>query len=61
MIENTVKKVIRYTKFVIIVLGICYVALTFGLGCRFEANCLLVGPGPIGGVPSVGGGLSKES
>ena len=25
-----------------------------GLGCRFEANCPLVGPGPIGGVLSVG-------
>ena len=25
-----------------------------GLGCRFQTNCPLVGPGPIGGVPSVG-------
>ena len=26
-----------------------------GLGCRFKANCLLVGPEPIGDVSSVGG------
>ena len=25
------------------------------VGCRLKANCPLVGPGPIGGVPSVGG------
>ena len=24
-----------------------------GLGCRFKANCPLVGPGPVGDVPSV--------
>ena len=30
------------------------------LGCRFKANCPLVGPGPIGAVPSMGG-LSKGS
>ena len=24
------------------------------LGCRFKANCPLVGPGHVGGVPSVG-------
>ena len=24
-----------------------------GLGCRLEVNCSLVGPGSIGGVPSV--------
>ena len=24
------------------------------VGCRLKANCPLVGPGPIGGVPSVG-------
>ena len=24
------------------------------VGCRFESNCPLVGPGTIGGVPSVG-------
>ena len=24
------------------------------VGCRIKANCLLVGPGPIGGEPSVG-------
>ena len=24
------------------------------VGCRFESNCPLVGPGSIGGVPSVG-------
>ena len=29
-------------------------------GCRFESNCPLVGPGTIGGAPSVGG-LSKGS
>ena len=23
-------------------------------GCRHESNCLLVGPGTVGGVPSVG-------
>ena len=27
------------------------------VGCRFKANCPLVGPGPFGGVPSVGGGV----
>ena len=25
-----------------------------GLGHRIKANCLLMGPGPVGGVPSVG-------
>ena len=30
------------------------------VGCRFESNCSLVGPGTTGGVPSVGG-LSKGS
>ena len=30
-----------------------------GLGCRFKANCPLVEPGLIGGVPSVGRVLSK--
>ena len=25
-----------------------------GLGCRFKANCPLLGPGPVGGVRSVG-------
>ena len=29
--------------------------LDVGLCCRFKANCPLVGPGPIGRVPSVGG------
>ena len=29
-------------------------------GCRYESNCPLVGPGTIGGMPSVGG-LSKGS
>ena len=24
------------------------------VGCRFESNCPLVGPGTIGGIPSVG-------
>ena len=23
------------------------------VGCRFEANCPLVGPGPVGGMPAV--------
>ena len=32
-----------------------------GLGCRFKANCPLVGLERIGGVPSMGGGLSKGS
>ena len=27
------------------------------VGCRFESNCPLLGPGTIGGVPSVGGGV----
>ena len=26
------------------------------VGCRVKANCLFVGPGPVGGVPFVGGG-----
>ena len=31
-----------------------------GLGCRVKANCSLVGPGAVGGVPFVRG-LSKGS
>ena len=30
------------------------------VGCRLKANCPLMEPGPVGGVPSVGG-LSKGS
>ena len=32
-----------------------------GLGHRIKANCLLMGPGPVGGVPSVGVFLRDSS
>ena len=38
-----------------------YHKLWVGFGCRFKANCPLVGLGPIGGVPSVGIFLTDPS
>ena len=44
------------------ILRVIFMSTMIILGCvvGFKANCKLVGPGPIGGVPSVGG-LSKGS